>query len=67
MDYKQLMEVVEQTDKAIAAAKRLIGSGHGSCTVKCPVCGEDLAVHVSAYNGHTSGSCSTKGCLSWME
>lgn len=35
--------------------------------VTCPACGEDLRYSVSGHNGHTSGLCSTGGCLSWIQ
>lgn len=36
-------------------------------TMDCPACGKQLTITVSAYNGHTSGCCETKGCLAWRE
>jgi ssDNA-binding Zn-finger/Zn-ribbon topoisomerase 1 len=55
--------------KAIAEIKKK----HGKPTedvrsvMECPTCKGDLRYFVSSHNGHTHGSCDTKGCLKWME
>ena len=34
---------------------------------ECPICKAVLHMTHAKYNGHTSGKCETKGCLSWIE
>lgn len=36
-------------------------------TVECPVCKGKLHLSQSSYNGHVHGTCSTDGCVRWME
>lgn len=33
----------------------------------CPVCGGQLALMHSGYNGHVWGFCGAAGCVRWME
>lgn len=35
--------------------------------LKCPRCGNNIAVSVSRHNGHSMGRCATQGCISWIE
>lgn len=35
--------------------------------VRCPVCGGQLQLQQSAFNGHVWGRCSTADCVNWME
>jgi len=40
----------------------------GSGNMKCPVCETgNLRYSRAAYNGHIHATCSTEGCVSWME
>lgn len=39
----------------------------GIGTVECPSCEGVVHYTVSSHNLHTSGSCETKDCMSWME
>ncbi len=33
----------------------------------CPICGKNLHLAISSYNGHMRGQCETKDCAWWME
>jgi len=36
--------------------------------IRCPICGVGiLSYRISNYNGHTHGTCSTNGCVHWIE
>jgi len=35
--------------------------------IECPICKGSLAFQRSGYNGHIHASCSTEGCVSWMQ
>lgn len=35
--------------------------------VECPVCGGQLHIVISNYNGHARGQCETIGCVNFME
>ena len=40
----------------------------GSGEIPCPICkAGTLRYSRSAYNGHVHASCSTEGCVRWME
>lgn len=36
-------------------------------SLPCPVCNKGRLGFSIAYNGHCHGTCSTQGCVSWME
>jgi ribosomal protein S27E len=51
-----------------AKAKGLEKGNGGRSSVKCPTCGNgEIHYSVASYNGHIHASCSTQGCVSWME
>lgn len=39
----------------------------GAGKMQCPICGGELAYSRAAYNGHIHASCSSDGCVRWME
>jgi hypothetical protein len=51
------------------AKKKDLGVGSGGCSgMLCPVCTTGtLRYSVASVNGHMHASCTTKGCVSWME
>lgn len=57
------------TLKAMCAVMDAVGKKRGvTGSMDCPACeGGKISYGVSSYNGHTSGACSTPGCLSWIE
>lgn len=40
--------------------------GH-SGTIQCPKCKQELQWSRASINGHVHGTCSTTGCLRWMQ
>jgi len=45
------------------------GTKSASGVIDCPVCNSEESLRYSraGYNGHIHASCSTEGCVSWME
>lgn len=41
-------------------------NGDWSGNVTCPICGRQVFVSKSGFNGHVWGRCETEECLSWM-
>lgn len=68
---EQRMENFAKAHKAAKDhAKSLgLGRGHGGRgSIDCPVCViGTLRYSVAGVNGHMHGSCTTEGCMSWME
>jgi hypothetical protein len=69
---RQRMENIGKARQAIVAAcggvwKKGIPTMRG--TINCPVCGGEgmLGFNRSGYNGHIQATCSTQGCVGWME
>lgn len=51
-----------------AKGKGLKKGNGGQSELPCPSgCGGTLRYSVASVNGHIWGSCTTKGCVSWME
>ena len=45
------------------------GTAGASGVIDCPACGAEKSLRFSraGYNGHVHASCTTAGCVSWME
>lgn len=50
-----------------AKAKGLKRGHGGNSECVCPICQGVLRYSVASYNGHMHASCSTDGCVQWME
>jgi len=63
------VEMARRFGAIFEARAAIISTKKKSGTVACVLCKAPDALHftVSSYNGHVHASCSTKGCLSWME
>jgi len=71
---RESKESLAKTMTAVVFAKadadeKGLGKGHGGISgIKCPCCEEGtLQYSVASYNGHIHGSCTTPGCVRWME
>lgn len=51
----------------IVALKKEYKGRSGRVVRECPVCGGNLHMSISGYNGHVHGKCETVGCVEWME
>lgn len=58
---------LEKGMKVMAQVKAAHKGRNWQGTMECPVCADQLFVTHVAYNGHTSGRCTTPGCLNWIE
>lgn len=67
MDIAKSLEAVNAAHKD--AKSRGLGKGSGGYgELLCPVCKTGILKYsVASYNGHIHGSCSTDGCVRWME
>lgn len=63
-EFSDYMESVGSARQAIIADSG--GKRSVSGSVVCPKCSQTLRYSV-AFNGHVHASCTTQGCLSWME
>jgi len=74
-DDKRIAEMFVRTAKARNAIVESLGgpwnrtTPGASGTIDCPVCSGQKTLHFSraGYNGHIHASCSTDGCVSWIE
>lgn len=66
MREKHSKELKEITPLITSMKIRFKGIG-GTEKHKCPTCGGELTITVSACNGHTRGCCSTADCHCWIE
>ena len=64
--YKRSSQNINTARAAIV--ERTGGRRGSSGSIECPVCHSGrLNFSVSGYNGHIHATCSTAGCVSWME
>lgn len=61
------IERVVKVEPLIATMKTEFKDRDGEKTVACPICGGNLRMTHSSYNGHVHGVCDTKNCIAWME
>lgn len=66
------MVEVKDAIRAMTIAKKALEERHRytevSLTMKCPICDNGVLIcSMSVGNKHTSGSCTTTGCVSWIE
>lgn len=64
----KLRERVTATLAACAIIAEL-RADHGTTagSIDCPLCDNKLQYSIASSNGHISGACSTKDCLSWTQ
>ena len=61
------LEQIDAVIPLIISLKATRGKSDWQDVIACPVCGKDLHVSCTSYNGHTRGACVTADCISWME
>lgn len=72
---KYLDEVTRSMENTVKARQAIIAelkahdrqTRNVSGTIPCPICNSGTLRFSIAYNGHCHGTCSTSGCVNWME
>lgn len=63
----QMMDRHIQSAPWVDSIRRAYAGKDAAGTDRCPICAAPIYWSISAYNGHVHATCSTDGCLRFME